>query len=67
MGLVLPRIRFVIPVYFRERVQIIVGGLLRIQNFRKKMIDRRHLEPLNIPASKRPKFTAGKGLKDAVN
>ena len=24
-------------------------------------------EPLNIPASKRPKFTAGKGLKDAVN
>jgi DNA-binding protein HU-beta len=24
-------------------------------------------EPLNIPASKRPKFTPGKGLKDAVN
>lgn len=24
-------------------------------------------EPINIPASKRPKFTAGKGLKDAVN
>jgi len=24
-------------------------------------------EKINIPASKRPKFTAGKGLKDAVN
>jgi len=24
-------------------------------------------EPINIPASKRPKFTAGKGLKDALN
>ena len=24
-------------------------------------------EPINSPASKRPKFTAGKGLKDAVN
>ena len=24
-------------------------------------------EPINIPASKRPKFTAGKGLKDAIN
>lgn len=24
-------------------------------------------ETINIPASKRPKFTAGKGLKDAVN
>jgi DNA-binding protein HU-beta len=24
-------------------------------------------EPLNIPASKRPKFTPGKGLKEAVN
>ena len=24
-------------------------------------------EPINIPASKMPKFKAGKGLKDAVN
>jgi DNA-binding protein HU-beta len=24
-------------------------------------------EPMNIPASKQPKFKAGKGLKDAVN
>lgn len=24
-------------------------------------------EPINIPASNKPKFTAGKGLKDAVN
>lgn len=24
-------------------------------------------EPINIPAAKRPKFTAGKGLKDAIN
>lgn len=24
-------------------------------------------EPINIPASNKPKFTAGKGLKEAVN
>lgn len=52
------------------------GGEVRLVNFgtflvteRKETTGRnpRTGEPINIPASKQPKFRAGKVLKDAVN
>src|SRR5690348_5982462 len=54
--LVLPGILFEIPVYFRERVEIVVGRLLRIKHLRQEVIDRRNLETLNVSPQSRDKL-----------
>lgn len=51
-----------------EKVQLVGFGTFEVaKRAASKGRNPRTGEPINIPASKMPKFKAGKGLKDAVN
>ena len=51
-----------------DKVQLVGFGTFEVaKRAASKGRNPRTGEPINIPASKMPKFKAGKGLKDAVN
>ena len=51
-----------------EKIQLVGFGSFEVsQRAAREGINPHKKKPMNIPASKAPKFKAGKALKDAVN
>ena len=51
-----------------EKIQLVGFGSFEVsQRAAREGINQIKKKPMNIPASKAPKFKAGKALKDAVN
>ena len=51
-----------------EKIQLVGFGSFEVsQRAAREGINQQTKKPMNIPASKAPKFKAGKALKDAVN
>lgn len=51
-----------------EEIRLIGFGSFKVQKVAAKVVrNPQNGQKINVPASKRPKFTPGKDLKDAVN